>query len=397
MATDINRDELNAKLAYICQQFRLPGEMILSRWIPNGHINEAYYVAVYDGKEVKQYLIQKVNTYVFRDPISMMHNIELITQHILNKEPTMERRRRLHFHHTASGHNYVILKNGVAVEPDRIDVNWGDPGDVEFWRLYNFIESSVSFETADGKADVLRMSGKAFGKFNRQLQDFDASQLVESIPHFHDTAYRLQTFFDIVKKDELGLVKDALPEIELFRENAEFGCTLCRQIEAGELPIRVTHNDTKTNNILFDRDTLDPLVIIDLDTCMPGLACYDFGDTIRFAACTAEEDQVEGMQLDLNLFRAYSEGYLSQMCDILTDAELESLSVGAAVITLELASRFLGDYLTGDKYFRIHTPGQNLRRAKAQLALFRDMMLHMDEMKQIIHEIAKTGSRGRFI
>ena len=383
---------IEAKLSFICRKFRLPGEMILHRWIPTGHINTAYYVALYDGKEVRQYLVQKVNWYVFRDPVSMMHNIDLLTRHIMDKEPTLERRRRLHFHHTAAGHNYLILRetadgfvdldeSGEAVGAEPWNSDW------EFWRLYNFIENSVSFETADGEAEVLRMSGKAFGKFNRQLQDFDASQLVESIPHFHDTAYRLRTFFDVVEQDPLGRAKKAGAEIELIRRNAEFGCTLCRQIERGELPIRVTHNDTKTNNILFDRDTKDPLVIIDLDTCMPGLACYDFGDTIRFAACTAEEDQVEGMSLDLNLVRAYAEGYLSEMKDVLSDAEIDSLSTGAAVITLELASRFLGDYLVGDKYFRVDDPEQNLRRAQAQLALFQDMMLHMDDMKRIINEV----------
>ncbi len=383
---------IEAKLSFICRKFRLPGEMILHRWIPTGHINTAYYVALYDGKEVRQYLVQKVNWYVFRDPVSMMHNIDLLTRHIMDKEPTLERRRRLHFHHTAAGHNYLILRetadgfvdldeSGEAVGAEPWNSDW------EFWRLYNFIENSVSFETADGEAEVLRMSGKAFGKFNRQLRDFDASQLVESIPHFHDTAYRLRTFFDVVEQDPLARAKDAEAEIALIRQNAAFGCTLCRQIERGELPIRVTHNDTKTNNILFDRDTNDPLVIIDLDTCMPGLACYDFGDTIRFAACTAEEDQVEGMSLDLNLVRAYAEGYLGEMKDVLSDAEIESLSTGAAVITLELASRFLGDYLVGDKYFRIDDAEQNLRRAQAQLALFQDMMLHMDDMKQIIKEV----------
>ena len=391
-----NSQEIGQKLQYICQQFRIPGEVILHRWIPSGHINEAYYAAVYDGKEVKQFLIQKVNTYVFREPISMMNNIELITRHIMGKERAMERRRRLHFHHTAYGHNYLVLKDGVAINPSEAEVDWAEPGNVEFWRLYNFIESSTSFETADGNPEVLRMSGKAFGKFNKHLQDFDASQLVESIQHFHDTAHRLKHFFDIVERDELGRAKDVQAEINLIRENAEFGCTLCRQIEKGELPLRVTHNDTKTNNILFDRDTLDPLVVIDLDTCMPGLACYDFGDTIRFAACTAEEDQPEGMSLDLGLFRAYAEGYLSEMHDILSEAEKESLAVGAAVITLELASRFLGDYLEGDKYFRIDSPDQNLRRAQAQLVLFQDMMMHMDEMKKTIREVAEEfGNRGK--
>jgi len=363
------------KLQYICEQFKLSGEVILYRLIPNGHINTAYYVALYDGKEVRQFLVQMVNWYVFKDPISMMHNIDLITKHIMSKERTLERRRRLHFHHTIDGNNYLIL---------------GEGENREFWRLYNFVENSVSFETAEGNTEVLRMSGKAFGKFMKQLQDFDASQLVESIPHFHDTAHRLRTFFEIVEKDEQGRVQSVLPEIELIRRYETFGCTLCKQIEEVIIPIRVTHNDTKTNNILFDRDTLDPLVIIDLDTCMPGLACYDFGDTIRFAACTAEEDEKDAdrMKLNLELFRAYTEGYLSETAAMLSEAEVESLATGAAVITLELASRFLGDYLEGDKYFRIDYPEHNLVRARAQLALFKDMMLHMDEMQNIVRELA---------
>ena len=369
------------KLAYICSQFRISGEILVYRWIPSGHINEAYYVAVYDGKEIYQLLVQRVNTYVFRDPVGMMRNIDRITEHIRAQERAMEKRRRLHFRHTAERKNYLVLKNGVAA--DETTVDFQDPS-VEFWRVYNFIEYSTSYETAGGNPDVLRMSGKAFGKFLRQLQDFDAGSLMESIPHFHDTRYRLDAFFQAVEEDPLGRVRDAEREIELIRANRTFACTLCEQIDRGELPIRVTHNDTKTNNILFDKDTLDPLVVIDLDTCMPGLACYDFGDTIRFAACTAQEDQPEGMQLDLALMKAYTEGYMSEAGGILTEAEIASLPIGAAVITLELASRFLLDYLIGDKYFRIEYPEQNLRRAKAQLTLFVDMMEHMDEMKEIV-------------
>ncbi len=377
-------DQVKEKLAYICKQFRIPGEIIIYRWIPAGHINTAYYVAVYNGKEVTQLLVQKINTYVFREPIGMMRNIERITEYIRSQERTMEKRRRLHFRHTEDRKNYVVLKDGAAVNEA---VDFQDES-VEFWRVYNFIEYSTSFETAEGNPEVLRMSGKAFGKFLRQLQNFDASSLIESIPHFHDTRFRLQTFFDIVEQDPANRVKNAEAEIEVIRRYRDFGETLCRQIDAGELPIRVTHNDTKTNNILFDKDTLDPLVIIDLDTCMPGLACYDFGDTIRFAACTAEEDQPEGMKLDLDLMRAYTEGYLPEVRDVLTDAEIESLATGAAVITLELASRFLGDYLVGDLYFRIDYPGQNLQRARAQLVLFEDMMAHMEDMQRIIRELS---------
>ena len=366
--------EIHDKLVYICQQFRIPGELILYRPIPTGHINTSYYTALYDGKEVRQYLVQMVNWYVFRDPVSMMRNIDLITQHIMSKARTLERRRRLHFHHTAEGNNYLIL---------------GEGENREFWRLYNYVENSVSFETAEGREDVLRVSGKAFGKFLRQLQDFDADQLVESIPHFHDTRYRLENFFQVVQEDALGRAESAEREIALIRDNRAFGCSLCEQIDRGELPIRVTHNDTKTNNVLFDRDTMDPLVIIDLDTCMPGLACYDFGDTVRFAACTAAEDEPDParMKLDLRLFKAYAEGYISEVKDVLTPAEFESLATGAAVITLELGLRFLSDYLIGDKYFRIDYPTHNLVRARAQLALFKDMMRHMDDMQHIIHAL----------
>ena len=365
-------DPLYQKLSYICKQFRLEGDLIIYRMIPSGHINTAYYVALYDGREVKQFLVQMVNWYVFKDPASMMNNIDLITKHIMNKELTIERRRRLHFHHTASGENFLIMEEN---------------GKKEFWRLYNFVERSISFETAAGDPRVLSRSGQAFGKFVKQLQDFDASQLVESIPHFHDTRYRLNTFFADVEKDEVGRVAEVQAEIEEIRKNREFACTLCEMIDRGELPLRVTHNDTKTNNILFDAETLDPLVIIDLDTCMPGLACYDFGDTIRFAACTGEEDDPENY-LDMNLFGAYAEGYIRETSDILTDKELDSLTLGSCIITLELASRFLDDYITGDKYFRIDWPTQNLDRARSQLSLFRSMREHYDEMNAIVHRIA---------
>ncbi len=374
------------KLAYICKQFRIEGDILVYRWIPSGHINTAYYVAVYNGKEIYQLLVQRVNTYVFRDPVGMMRNIELLTEHVRKADPRMEKRRRLHFRHTADHRNYIVLHHGAAMKADEPF----DPLDesYEFWRVYNFIEYSTSFETAEGNPEVLRMSGRAFGRFLKQLEDFDASQLIESIPHFHDTAYRLQAFFETVALDPCGRAAACEEEIRLIRENADFGCTLCRQIEAGELPIRVTHNDTKTNNVLFDKDSLDPLVIIDLDTCMPGLACYDFGDTIRFAACTAEEDQPEHMGLDLALMRAYTEGYLSEAGSVLTEKEIDSLAPGAAVITLELASRFLMDYLMGDKYFRIEYADQNLKRAQAQLKLFQDMMLHMEDMQTIVRTIA---------
>ena len=375
----VNKDTpIEYKLAYICKRFRLSGDLLLYRWIPSGHINMTYYVAMFDGHEARQYLVQKINWYVFKQPVEMMHNLEQISDHIIGSNPNMERRRRLHFHHTDEGNTWLKIDEGE---------------DMEFWRLTNFVENSVSFETADGDPKVLQQSGKAFGRFVNQLKDFDATQLVESIPHFHDTRYRLNTFFTDVDEDVCGRVAECKEDIDLIRKYSDYACKLCDMVEEGKLPIRVTHNDTKTNNVLFDHKTLDPLVIIDLDTCMPGLVCHDFGDTIRFAACTAVEDEkdVSKMKLDLKLFRAFTEGFVGEIANLLTPEEIATMADGAAIITLELASRFLDDYLTGDKYFRIDYAEHNLVRARAQLALFKDMMLHLDEMKEIVNEVAEKN------
>ena len=361
-------------LRQVCQAFRIPGEIVEYRALTSGNINSTYYVMCQDGQEKKDYLVQCVNAYVFKYPERVMHNIELVTEHIRRKNAIQGitgRRTRLHFHHTAEGRNYYVMKES------------------EFWRLSNFIADSVSFDTAED-SKVLQMAGKAFGRFARQLADFDASQLFETIPHFHDTRRRLETFFAHVEEDPCGRCEEVRAEIGVIRDAYNFACRLNEMVDRGELPFRVTHNDTKTNNVLFDKDTLEPLVVIDLDTVMPGLAAHDFGDTIRFAANTAAEDEADlsKVSLDLDLFRAFAEGYISAAGDLLTEAEKESMALGAATITLEQAARFLDDYITGDKYFKTLYPGHNLVRTRCQLALFKDMMGKFDQMNAIVHEIS---------
>ena len=379
---------VSAKLSYICEKFRLPGDLVLHfSWIPKGHINMAYHVSLEDGEDVRQYLIQRVNWYVYRDPVSMMHNSELITGHLTEKGC-----RSLHYYRTDSGKPYLILRHEWRSfvdledipEEQRPEVLTDEPWDAgwEFWRVADYVENSVTFESTEANAEVLRKAGQGFGRFERLLSDLDPGQLVESIAHFHDTPYRLSSLLGIVELDPMGRAKSIGEELSLIKENREFAASLRR----GDLPVRITHNDTKLNNILFDKDSLEPLVIIDLDNCMPGHACYDFGDSIRFAACKADKEQPENKKLDLGLFRAYAEGYLAEMRDELSSEEVDSLATGAAVITLELAARYLEDYLIGDRYFRIDYPDQNRKRAQAQLSLFRDMMLHMDDMQRIIRE-----------
>ena len=358
-------------LITICRRFRLSGNLTECRPITQGNINASWYVELRDGDKVGQYLVQRINRHVFPNPDGVMGNIDRITRHLTEKEQGFPQRRVLHFHHTAEGKNYLVLGEGETAE---------------YWRVCDYIGDSVTFDAGEGGLPVLRSAGKAFGQFTRQLLDFDPALLTETIPHFHDTPYRLQALFDAVENDPLGRVKNAEKEIGMIQAHKDFAGTLQRQLDRGELPLRVTHNDTKTNNVLFHRDTLEPLAVIDLDTCMPGLVCHDFGDMVRFAACIVDEADPARRTLDLERFRACAEGYLSETRDFLTRAELDSLAPGAAIITLELASRFLTDYLTGDHYFRVDHPDHNLIRAQAQLSLFQDTTAHREEMRAIISE-----------
>lgn len=368
--------EVKDTLIRICKRFQLAGELTLCHMITQGNINASWHVELRDGDQAGQYIVQKINRNVFPDPVGVMENIERITRHLMEKEQDSPQHRVLHFHHTAEGTNCLVLGEGETAE---------------YWRVCDYIGDSVTFDAGEGGLSVLRSAGKAFGRFTRQLLDFDPALLTETIPRFHDTPYRLQTFFEAADRDPLGRAQHAENEINIIRENRDFAGTLQGQLDRGELPRRVTHNDTKTNNVLFHRDTLEPLAVIDLDTCMPGLICHDFGDMVRFAACVVDEADPARRKLDLERFRACAEGYLSETGDFLTPAELNSLATGTAVITLELASRFLTDYLTGDHYFRIDHPEHNLVRAKTQLSLFQDMMAKMDKMQEIISQLSSAS------
>ena len=367
---------LKDKLAFICEKFRIPGTLLWYKQKKSGNINATYEVMVKNGEDTG-YVIQKINSYVFRDPEAMMNNIDLVTEYIMKKQKREQgeigRRYRLHYHHTAEGKNF-----------------WrDDENDGEFWRLMNYIEDSVCFDaTSDPK--VLFMVGKAFGQFQVNLADFDASQLVETIPNFHNTRLRLERFFDDVERDEFGRCEEVQEEIKKIRALFGTACKLTDLLAEGKIPLRVTHNDTKSNNVLLDCITLEPLVVIDLDTVMPGLAMHDFGDAVRFAANTANEDEADTskVSLDLELYRAFAEGFIGATADFLTQAEIDTMALGAVTITIELAVRFLDDYITGDKYFKTNYPKHNLIRARSQLALVQDMQKKYDAMNCIVHEVA---------
>ncbi|MGN0298015.1 MAG: phosphotransferase enzyme family protein [Lachnospiraceae bacterium] len=366
-------------LKNVCEHFCIPGTIVEYRKITSGNINTTYSVvceSIQDDVAVRiPYIVQRVNQYVFNDPIRMMQNIDLVTEHMLGKNGKNgmdNRRNRLHFHHTSDRKNYYI-NNG------------------EFWRLFNYVEDSIGFDTTTDPR-VLYMVGKAFGQFQAQLRDFDANQLTEIIPDFHNTKKRLETFFNHVKEDSCGRCGEVQEEIAFLQSQQERCSKLSIMAAEGSIPLRVTHNDTKSNNVLLDKDSLQPLVVIDLDTVMPGLAAYDFGDAVRFAANTAEENEkdLSKVSLDLNLYRAFSEGFIEATASFMTEAELDSMALGALTLTVELASRFLDDYITGDKYFTTHYPGENLDRARCQIALAKDMLDKFDEMERIVKETSRN-------
>ena len=362
--------ELFDKLLEVSRAFRIPYEYLGYETIQMGNVNHTYKVnfRLPEGKE-KSFLVQNVNTYAFRNPVGLMNNIDSVTEHIRAKKPGQ---LALHFHHTADRKTY--LADGE-----------------NFWRMTNYVPS-VTYNTVTD-LNVVRSAGKAFGEFQMDLEDFDLSALVETIPGFHDTRKRYADFRRSVEEDKAGRVSSVREEIDYLLSVEDKACCLTDLYRAGKLPLRVTHNDTKINNVLFSPETKEAMIVIDLDTVMPGLMGHDFGDAIRFAANRVEEDctDYDQAQVNLDVFRAFAEGFLSMTAKTMTDMEVKTLAMSCFDLTAELATRFLADYLDGDLYFNIRRPDHNLVRARCQIALAKDMLKHMDEMEAIVEQCIRNS------
>ena len=254
--------------------------------------------------------------------------------------------------------------------------------------MYEFTEGTITREVVENAADFTSCAS-AFGEFQLMLADYPANELHASIENFHNTPWRYDNLIKAVEADKCGRLSEVLPEVEFVKAREEFCKTLEKAHARGALPLRVTHNDTKLNNILFDEKTGEPVCVIDLDTVMPGYSVNDFGDSIRFGANTAVEDETDlsKVSLDLELFRAYAKGFLEGCGGALSNSEIMFLPVGAMIMTLECGMRFLTDYLEGDVYFKIHRPSHNLDRARNQFALVADMEAKLDDMMAIINEL----------
>ncbi len=359
-----------AQVLAVCDKFAFASTVTDVKVCGNGHINSTYIITTEVGK---RYILQILNTAIFKDPVGVMNNIMAVTDHIraglIANGEDAERGTMC----------VVMTKNGQN--------GYTDP-EGRFWRAYDFVEHTVCRLTMED-ADTFARVGEAFGDFQRRLSDFDASALIESIPNFHNTKKRYGDFLAAVERNAAGRVDSVRDEIRFITDRADKCALIVDALADGSLPIRVTHNDTKLSNILLDEITKEAVCIIDLDTVMPGSSLYDFGDSIRTGAASAAEDEPDLNKVHFlpEMFKAYAKGFVKGTGGALTETELSMLPDGGYIITLEQAIRFLGDYLDGDTYYHIDYPEHNLVRARTQLKLVAEMEAHMEDLRAFVTKL----------
>ncbi|MBE6981330.1 MAG: aminoglycoside phosphotransferase family protein [Ruminococcaceae bacterium] len=346
--------------------FQITGQPVSCDRCGSGHINNTFLVTTDTGHK---YVMQRINKYVFKEPVKVMANIAAVTEHLRKK--VSDPRGALHF---------IPTHDGSYTHQD---------GQGEYWRVYEFVDG-FCLDAPESDRDFYE-SALAFGQFQALLADFPAHTLYETIPNFHNTVDRYRQLNEAIAQNSADRAACVKEEITCAMGFEEMACRLQHMLEENKLPLRVTHNDTKLNNVLLDPVTRKHLCVLDLDTVMPGLSVHDFGDSIRFGAATAAEDAPDPsqMKLDLSLFRIYTQGFLEAATG-LTPLEVEMLPMGAFTMTVEVGIRFLADYLNGDVYFKTAYPEHNLVRARTQLALAADMLKNWEQMEQTVRELSAT-------
>ncbi len=358
----------------ILEHYHFKDEVLSVSKYGKGHINSTFLVATSSTK----YILQKINIEVFKKPIEVMENIELVTKHLKENASKYEDnlnnssdRIALQIVNTINGDSYVSFQD-------------------TYWRCYNYIEDSISYEIAEDP-QIFYEVGLAVGNFQKILNDFPVDRLNITIKDFHNTPARFEKFLSVAREDPHYRGLDTFNEIKFLLDRSKCMNNLMGLIDSGEVPIRVTHNDTKLNNILIDENTNKSICVIDLDTVMPGSVLFDFGDAIRVGASTAAEDEVdlEKVKLDLELFEAFTKGFLTHTKDILVEKEIDNLVESARIITLECGMRFLTDYLEKDIYFKIGYTNHNLVRARTQFKLVEEIEENYESLEQIVKDIKK--------
>jgi len=353
----------------IAAQFELGGRFISADRYGRGHINDTFVVSIAKDDGDVRFILQRINQHVFREPLALMENIRRITEHL--KLESDEGRSCL---------SLVPTNDGEHCYQD---------GDGGYWRAYPFIEGACTYVEVKS-ASQAREAAAAFARFQEMASDLPGPRLHETIPDFHNTPARYRQFHAARTVDAHDRAKHCIPEIEWALAHEQAAGSLVALQKAGEIPERITHNDTKLNNVMFDEQSGEALCVIDLDTVMPGLALYDFGDLVRSTTMTAAEDETDLSKVSMRMdyYEALVEGYLGTAVSFLTDTEIENLALSGQVITIETGLRFLTDYLSGDEYFRIHRPDQNLDRCRAQFALAMSIDEQLDEMQRVVTSVA---------
>ncbi|MGI6594274.1 MAG: phosphotransferase enzyme family protein [Christensenellales bacterium] len=386
-------------LLSVVSQFKIEGKPFFAEPYGHGHINRTYLVKCQTEKGEIKYILQQINHNVFKNVKNLMENIVAVTNQIVKKmtdfgEDTTEALKVIKTKEGKAflqdkGESYKLLNSGNYPGFNCIK---GDDG--HFYRLYNFIKSGISIETK-ATAKQFRSSALGFAKFQKYLDGFDASVLHESIPNFHNTVIRFKNFEKAICEDVANRAKDVKDDIEKYKSRKKYANRVVDLLESGKIPTRVTHNDTKLNNVLINLETLDPIAVIDLDTVMPGSLLYDFGDSIRSGATTGAEDEkdLSKVNFSIELFEAYVDGFMSQLANRLTDKEIELLAFSAILMTYECGLRFLTDHLQNDIYFRVHRENHNIDRARTQMKLVEDMEKVLPTMNEIVYKYKKLYSK----
>lgn len=370
---DFVKVKIDFNIEEIVSQFKYEGYFTESKICGSGHINETFEVAfIKDNGKPIRYILQRINTNIFKAPEKLMENIKNVTTYLKEKIIAVggnPERETLSLIDTINGKTFYVSASG------------------DYWRSYAFIEGAKTYQLVENLKHFYN-AGKALGNFEQLLADFPAEKLHETIPDFHNTRKRYETFLEALSKDVMNRAKDVQKEIEFVLSRGDDTYVLVNLLKEGKLPLRVTHNDTKFNNVLIDDETGEGICVIDLDTIMQGLSLDDFGDSIRSGANPADEDErdLSKVCMDLELYEHFTRGFLEGINHSLTATELEYLPFAAKIITFECGIRFLTDHLNGDTYFSIHRENHNLDRARTQFKMVTDMEEKYDEMKAIVEK-----------
>lgn len=371
---------MNENFKSIVQRFEVAGQIEGIDPFGGGHINDTYLVRLTRDGSPCQYILQRINHTIFRDPVALMDNVIRVTEHIYRK---------------TAEHTPTLAARQLRVIRTRDKAGCYQCPAGNYWRMYNWIEGTISYDMLDNPAQAFE-AARMFGAFQKMLSDLPGGPLYETIPDFHHTPKRLEAFMEVLGKDPCNRAAQVKEEIAFVQKHADICGVLVNLQKKGQIPVRVTHNDTKINNVLFDRVTEKGVCVIDLDTVMPGLSLYDVGDMVRTATCPAAEDErdLSKVYLDLALYEPIARGFAVEAEAFYTPTEKTYLAFAGELITFEQMIRFLADYLAGDVYYKIARPEHNLDRARTQMKLIQSMHQQREQMHRITEAIWRDVSHS---